>query len=243
MVLQGPLHKMKMGAFTVMLFLGLACLPSMAQATDVRPFFGLQIQGMSPQIVRALGLETTQGVLIRDIAFPGPASQSDVRRGDVIQTLNGEETKSVEDVLKMVEGLKPGSAVTLGIYRQGTTLQVPFDIGEKPPVWEDMRNNFATIAPLGITFAALTPKVQTRFDLPWSSRGVVVSLVDAEKAAGLDIQVGDVVVQVNQFPVWKPGHIVGYMKRAQKEKKDMVLLLIERANGFRFAFLPVPQVQ
>lgn len=243
MVLQRPLHKMKVGAYTVILFLALVCLQTAALAKDVRPFFGLQIQGMSPQIVRALGLEQAQGVLIRDIAFPGPASQSDVRRGDVIQTLNGEPTKTVEDVIKMVGALTPGSTVTLGIYRQGKILDVPFDIGEKPAVWDVTRNNFATVAPLGITFAALTPKVQTRFDLPWSSRGVVVSLVDAEKAAGLDIQIGDVVVQVNQFPVWKPGHIIGYMKRAQKEKKDMVLLLIERANGFRFAFLPVPQVK
>lgn len=238
-----PLHKMKMGVITFMLLLGAGSIQVGALANDGQAFFGLQIQGMSPEIVRALDLETANGVLIRDIAFPGPASQSDVRRGDVIQTLNGEETKTVEDVIKIVSALKPGASVTLGIYRQGKTLEVPFDIGEKPAAWDVTRNNFATIAPLGITFAALTPKVQTRFDVPWSSRGVVVSLVDEVKAAGLDIKVGDVVVQVNQSPVWKPGHIVGYMKRAQKAKKDMVLLLIERANGFRFAFLPVPQVQ
>lgn len=243
MVLQHPLQCIKSGMFTFMLFWALAGLQAEALAKEDRAFFGLQIQGTSPEIMRVLGLEGDQGVLVRDIAFPGPASQSDVRRGDVILTLNGQAVKSLEDVIAMVAPLKPGTRVTLGIYRQGKRLDVPFDLGTKPAVWDVSRNSFATIAPLGITFAALTPKVQTRFDLPWSSRGVVVSLVDEELAAGLDIQVGDVVVQVNQFPVWKPGHIIGYMKRAQKEKKDMVLLLIERANGFRFAFLPVPQVQ
>lgn len=243
MILQRPLHEMKVSAVAFLLLFGLFCVQTESQAKDSHPFFGLQIQGVSPEIARALGLEGAEGVLIRDIAFPGPASQSEVRRGDVIVTLNGQKTNTVKDVVKMVDDLKAGASVTLGIYRQGEKRDVPFEIRQKPPVWDVTRNSFATVAPLGITFTALTPKVQTRFDLPWSSRGVVVSLVDKEKAAGVDLQVGDVVVQVNQSPVWKPGHIVAYIKRAQQEKKNMVLLLIERANGFRFAFLPVPQIQ
>jgi serine protease Do len=82
--------------------------------------------------------------------------------------------------------------------------------------------------------------VQKRFAIGWRSRGVVVSLVDEEKAAGLDIKVGDVIVQVNQSPVWKPTHIVGFLKKAQRQKRETMLLLLERADGFRFALIPVP---
>ncbi|MDV7339403.1 PDZ domain-containing protein [Terasakiella sp. A23] len=221
---------------------GLICLwAGPLSAKTAVPFLGLQIQGLSPIIVQSLGLESDEGVMVRDIAFPGPASQSDLRRGDIIIKLNGKVAKSVEVVTKMMSEFKPGDKVKATVIRRNKTLDLMIKIGGKPPIWDVTRNKFATIAPLGITFASLTDKVQERFDLGWRSRGVVVSLVDEEKAAGLDIKIGDVIVQVNQSPVWKPGHIIGYMKKAQKQNKEMVLLLLERSNGFRFALLPVPK--
>ncbi len=228
--------------FKSLLMAGLISLCAGAlHAKTAVPFFGLQIQGLSPTIVQSLGLKSLDGVMVRDIAFPGPASQSDLRRGDIIIELNGKAAKSVEIVTQLTTTYKPGDKIKAKVIRRGKTIDVTIPVGGKPPIWDIKRNKFATIAPLGITFAAMTDKVQERFDLGWRSRGVVVSLIDEEKAAGLDIKVGDVILQVNQSPVWKPGHIIGYMKKAQKEKREMVLLLLERANGFRFALLPVPQ--
>ncbi len=214
---------------------------TIAQAKSSVPFFGLQIQGLSPIIAKAIGLENSDGVLVRDIAFPGPASRSDIRRGDVIVEINGKDAGSVEAIQEMMAELAPGTKVKATVLRRGKRLSVNMTLGAKPPVWDVSRNNFATVSALGITFAALTDKVQKRFNLGWRSRGVVVSLIDEEKAAGLDINVGDVIVQVNQSPVWKPTHIVGYLNKAKIEKKEMILLLIEGTDGFRFALLPVPQ--
>jgi len=210
-------------------------------AKDHVPFLGMQIQGLSPEIAKTLGLESTKGVLIRDVAYPGPASGSDIQRGDVLIELDGEVAETVDGVTKQVAGLKTGTKVRATVIRRGKKINLSLPIGSLPPIWDIKRNNFATIAPLGITFAALTEKVKERFEVAWGTRGVVVSLVDEEKSAGLDIKVGDVILQVNQSPVWKPDHVIGFMKRAQKENREMVLLLLERDNGFRFTFLPVPQ--
>ncbi|NVK19098.1 MAG: PDZ domain-containing protein [Methylocystaceae bacterium] len=219
-----------------------ACIMTIAaQAKDPAPFLGMQIQGVSSEIAKALGLKSTKGVLVRDVAYPGPASRSDIQRGDVLVNLDGEEVTSVESVTKQVINFKNGSKVKATVIRRGKKVDLSLPVGSLPPLWDIKRNDVATIAPLGITFAALTDKVQERFDVAWGTRGVVVSLVDEEKSAGLDIKVGDVIIQINQAPVWKPGHIIGFMKRAQEEKREMVLLLLERDNGFRFTFLPVPQ--
>ncbi|WP_135078705.1 PDZ domain-containing protein [Terasakiella sp. SH-1] len=220
---------------------GLCAFAAMpACAKTVTPFFGMQIQGLSPTIVETLGLDIAGGVMVRDIAYPGPASHSGVRRGDIIIKLNDQDATDVDSVVKMVQGFQPNSQVKATILRRGRTMNVMIPIGSLPSEWNIQRNKFATIAPLGISFAALTQKVKERFNIAWRSRGVVVSLVDEEKAAGLDIRVGDVVVQVNQTPVWNPTHIISNIKKAQTEKREMVLLLVEGANGFRFVLLPVP---
>jgi len=221
----------------------LAVLAGMAfvQARAATPFVGIQIQGLSSIISTSLGLESSEGVLVRDIAYPGPASGSDVNRGDVIVELDGKAIKNVEEVVNYIESLSSGSKVHATVLRRGKRLDVSISIGAKPPAWDIKRNNFATISAIGITFASLTDKVRQRFKLGWSTRGIVVSLVDEEKAAGLDINVGDVVVQVNQRPVWKPTQIVGYLQKAKEENKEIVLLLIEGRDGFRFAMLPVPK--
>ncbi len=206
-----------------------------------QPFIGLQIQGVSASIAKALGLEKAEGVMVRDIAFPGPNSRSELMRGDIIVELDGVATTNVEQVVRQTGTLKQGTEIQAQVLRRGKKVGVKLQVGHIPPRWDIERNNFATIPALGLTFAAMTQKVQKRFNIGWRSRGVVVSLVDEEKAAGLDIAVGDVVVQVNQSPVWKPAHIVSIMQKAQKENKEMVLLMLEGANGFRFALLPVPK--
>lgn len=210
------------------------------QAKDSQPFFGLQIQGLSPTIANALDLEKPHGVLVRDIAFPGPASHSGLQRGDLILVIEGKAVESVDQVVGLSETLKAGQEISMRVMRRGKELDVTVKLGARPPRWDIRRNSFATIAPMGVTFAALTDKVRERFAIGWRSRGVVVSLVDEKKAASLDLRVGDVVVQVNQSSVWKPSHVISAIKRAQKEKREMVLLLVEGAEGFRFVLLPVP---
>lgn len=214
---------------------------SLVQARAATPFVGIQIQGLSAIISTSLGLESSEGVLVRDIAYPGPASASGINRGDIIVELGGKATKNVEEVVNFIKNLSSGSKVHATVLRRGKRLNVSIPIGAKPPSWDIKRNNFATISAIGITFASLTDKVRQRFKLGWRTRGIVVSLIDEEKAAGLDLNVGDVVVQVNQRPVWKPTQIIGYLQKAKEENKEMVLLLIEGKDGFRFALLPVPK--
>lgn len=203
-------------------------------------FFGLQIQGMTPAIATALGLDDPHGVMVRDIAFPGPASKSDIHRGDVIVELDGKPVQSVNEITKQVQDFKPGMSIPVQVWRRGKSVDINITLSNLPARWAIARNSFSTIPALGLTFASLTDKVQQRFDVAWNTRGVAVSLVDKEKSAGLDLKVGDVVVQVNQSDVWTPAHIVSYFKKAQKENKEMVVLLVARNNGYRFVLLPVP---
>lgn len=228
-------------SFTALLSLFILACTAFVQVRAAEPFLGVQIQGLSPIISSALGLKNSEGVMVRDIAFPGPTSNSGLQRGDVIVELDANPVKDIETIVQYIQELSLGTTLKAKVLRRGKTVKVTIVVGAKPPAWDVKRNNFATISALGITFASITEKVRMRFKLGWRTRGVIVSLVDEEKSAGLDIHVGDVIVQVNQRPIWKPTQIAGYLQKAKKDKKEMVLLLIENSDGFRFALLPVPQ--
>jgi len=220
--------------------LGVFIGSSLVQANASEVFLGMQIQGLSPSISSALGLETSEGVLVRDIAFPSPSSRSKMKRGDLIIELDGKPMKNVDEVVKYIKTLDIDGRTNATVIRQGKRMYVEVPVGATPDAWKVKRNSFATIPAFGVTFASVTDKVRKRFKLGWRTRGVVVSLVDEEKTSGFDIHVGDVIVQINQRPVSKPSDIVNYLQEAQKQKKEAFLLLVESFQGFRYVLLPVP---
>lgn len=231
------MKKIVLGLFA---FIALSFL-SIDSAKAESPFIGLQIQELSPKIVQAMDVSVEKGLLVRDIAFPGPATNSGLLRGDIIVKVDGTDTPDVATVVNLMKTLLPGQTVPVEVFRLGKTITLEVEIALKPDSWSVTRNKFATIPALGLTFAAITPKVRERFNVEWNVRGVVITLLDEAKGGALDLNEGDVILQVNQRPVWSPDHIVAYIKKAQSLEKETVLLLVKGAGGYRFALLPVPK--
>ena len=50
---------------------------------------------------------------------------------------------------------------------------------------------------------------------------------------------GDVVVQINQKPVWKPEQFLKAYSAAKKAGSPSLLMLVERSDGFKFMLQPV----
>jgi len=202
-------------------------------------FIGMQVQGMSPRVAAALGLKSSHGVLIRDVALQGPAAKAGFRRGDLIVTFAGKPVQSFEHLVKVVQTIMPGEDVAIGIMRLGKNLTLTLKAGNWIDSWRVKKGSFVQIPERGITLAAITPKVRERFGVRWGSTGVVITLVDKEKALGLDLQRGEVIRQVNQQEVWKPRQVLDAYVKAKQAKKASLLLLVEGVNGFRFSLLKV----
>ena len=107
------------------------------------------------------------------------------------------------------------------------------------PSWRIADNAFATIPAVGLTLAALTKKTRDIFSLRWGSTGVAITLVDPEKSADMDLQRGELILQVNQEAVWMPDQVVAKYRQAKKKGLQEILLLVEGPGGFRFSLLPV----
>lgn len=87
----------------------------------------------------------------------------------------------------------------------------------------------------GLTLASLSAERRKRYNLRWSSRGVVVDGVDAGGRAQLaGLKPGDVIAQVNQQPVEDLAQA-----KALLAGSGPLLLTVERPDGFQFIVLGV----
>jgi serine protease Do len=210
-------------------------------ATAAEPgFVGMEVQTLSPEAALALGLKDTKGVLVRDIAPGGPAALAGVRRGDLIVKVSGKAVDSVEQLAGVLKATPPNRELPLGMLRQGKPANLTLKTGDWPPGWKVETGASAAIPELGLTLAAVTPKVRQNLGLRWGSIGVVVTIVDDAKAKDMSLKRGEVIHQADQRDVWLPEQIMAQLKEAKTQGRQAILLLVEGVNGFRYVFLPVP---
>jgi len=201
-------------------------------------FIGMQIQGVSGKVAQAMGVEKAEGVLVRDIALGGPADKSGIQRGDMLLKFNGKDIGTFENLVLMVKEMSAGDEVPLLLLRQGQKIEVMLEAGNWEPSWQVSKGSHASLPLIGLTVAAITPKVRNSFSLRWGTTGVVISLINHDKA-DIELKRGDVIHQVNQQPIWKPQQLVDLYAKAKKQKRKSLLLLVEGPSGFYFSILKV----
>jgi serine protease Do len=84
---------------------------------------------LTSDLVRQLGLRAgTQGVVVSDIDPGGPAAQAGIQQGDVIQQINRQPVRSIDDVRRALQSSGDRPPLLL-INRGGQTIFVPVPLG------------------------------------------------------------------------------------------------------------------
>ncbi len=89
---------------------------------------GLQVQDITPELMKSLKLETKNGVLVSDVEAGGAAGEAGIRRGDVITEINRAPINSVDDYNNVTSTTEKGSTVLFLVRRGGTTIYVAVKI-------------------------------------------------------------------------------------------------------------------
>ena len=213
--------------FAFMLFGVVILLTPLTSARAEPGFVGMHIQGMSDLLADALGMTETKGVLVRDIALGGPAAEAGFQRGDLIVSFNKKPVDTFEGLVKLVQKTKPGKKYPVQVLRLGKSIDLTMKTGKWTRAWQVKKASVGVIPEHGLTMASLTKKLRDGFGIRWGMAGVVVTLVDPEHASKVDLQRGELIVQVNQEPVWKPDQILKAFRKAKATGRQSVMLLID----------------
>jgi S1-C subfamily serine protease len=79
---------------------------------------------------RAVGLPERDGVLVRSVADGSPASRAELERGDLIVGADDAEIDGVDALYRALDGLAPGSTLTLEVLRGADERRVTVDFSE-----------------------------------------------------------------------------------------------------------------
>jgi serine protease Do len=97
----------------------LAAQPSPTQAPVANTSFGLQLQEVTPDLKRDLGLKTDSGLVVVAVAPSSPAATADIQPGDVITEVGKTPVSTLDTLQKALSDQKNKSSLLLLLDRRG----------------------------------------------------------------------------------------------------------------------------
>jgi serine protease Do len=97
----------------------LAAQPSATQAPLANTSFGLQLQEVTPDLKRDLGLKTDSGLVVVAVAPNSPAAIADIQPGDVITEVGKTPVSSLETLQRALGEQKNKPSLLLLLDRRG----------------------------------------------------------------------------------------------------------------------------
>ena len=201
---------------------------------------GVVIQPVTRELADGFGLPKPQGALVNSVEKGGPAEKAGVDAGDVILRFDGKPVNASEDLPRIVAATKPGSKVTMQVWRNKQSRDVQVVVAEmhdektarqqqgrrgpgKPPA--------ASPSVYGLTLAELTEAQRGELKI---TGGVLVENAQGA-AARAGIRRGDVILAVNNQDVKSVEQFNQMM--GQFDKGRIVALLVRRgANSLYIPF-------
>jgi serine protease Do len=203
-----------------------------------RGWLGVVVQPLSEELAQSFSLDRPRGALVSDVVKDSPAERAGVRRGDVILSFDGQVIDERNDLPKVVAAASVGKKVNMVVFRDGQERRLQVEVGKLAEGGGDSSPAGSSAGELGVTVATLTPELARRFDLDEKGRGVVITAIDASKAAaGANLRQGDLVVEINGRTVES---VRDFETATAKVTKGQVLrLLIQRRDTLFYTTLRV----
>lgn len=167
-------------------------------------WLGVDVQGVSSEMARAMHLKEPVGALIAGVAHHSPAARAGLKPGDVIITYDNKPVYSVGQLPPLVGNTDPGTEVPIGVMRNGRALTINVRVGSLPENMRHVANQTAQIARLDMEVGPLTKEALKAMDI---HHGVVVLSVNQGPAAEAGIMPGMVIQELAGQPVTSPAEL------------------------------------
>lgn len=211
-------------------------LPQLKTGKVIRGWLGIMIQDITPELAESFGTKATKGVIVSDVIADSPAEKGGLKRGDIVESLNGKPIENANMLSRSVAAMPPESTATIGVIRDGKQVQVKLTIGTMPEETPEKKAaGPKTESAWGITVQNITSELAQKFGVDEKEGGVIITdLTQGTPAAEARLRPGDIVKEVNRQKVQ---NVRDWKQTTEKMKKgEPLLLLVKRgANTFYVA--------
>ena len=200
---------------------------------------GVAIQDLTPDLAESFGLSKTQGVLVAAVEKGTAADKAGVEAGDVVLKYDGKAVSQPAELQRMVGASKPGTRVTVQIWRKGATRDVVLTVGEMPDEKAPMqakssgkRGDSTSANRLGLVLSELTAEQRKQSGV---DGGLLVEDV-AANGTRTELRAGDVILTLMVKGVQSEIKSVDQFNKllAKLDKNSVFSLLVLRGNAQTF---------
>jgi len=200
---------------------------------------GVQIDQVTKDVAESIGLGKTQGALVRGVESGAPAEKAGIEAGDIITKFEGKTIDKASDLPRMVGNVKPGTQVTVTVFRRGASKDVAVTIAEveadkpvRPVVKPEVKPPVAGPAQaLGLAVSDITEAQKKDLNV---KGGVKVDTAEGI-AARAGLREGDVLVSIANVEVTSVKSFEAALAKIDKTKN--ITVLVRRGELAQFVII------
>jgi serine protease Do len=200
---------------------------------------GVQIDQVTKDVAEAIGLGKVQGALVRGVESGAPAEKAGIEAGDIITKFEGKSIDKASDLPRMVGSIKPGTQVTVTVFRRGASKELSVTIAEvdadkpvraaaksesKPPV-------AGPAQAVGLSVSEITEAQKKELNV---KGGVKIDVADGA-AARAGLREGDVIVSIANAEVTGVKGFEAALAKIDKTKN--ITMLVRRGELAQFVII------
>ncbi|MFH0839230.1 MAG: DegQ family serine endoprotease [Candidatus Omnitrophota bacterium] len=209
-----------------------------------RPWVGIGIQDVTPELKKHFGIKEQEGVLINQIYEDSPAAKAGLKIGDVIQQVDGIKVKDSQSLVKEILKKRIGKKIRLGIVKGGKFIEVNVEAQKMPDKISGLKEETEetkedAVPVLGLEVEELTPEFAGRLGIEYEKGVIVVGVEQGSPAQQAGMIKGDIIKEINHGEI---SSIEDYNNAMSKSNaKEGLLLLIKRNNQSFFVNIQIDE--
>ncbi len=218
-----------------------------------RGWLGVKIQEVSEEIADSVGLSKPMGALVLEVSKGSPAEKAGIAAGDVITNFDGKEITEMRFLPRIVAETKSGKTVEITFWHNGSAKTAKITITELDEKTEQAQDNGdqndntpkkqdGSETAMGMEVSPLSPDLRKQLRLDDKKTGLVIlDVKNGSEAAKRGLNVGDVILDVNNESIKSVADFKKAFENAKKSGRKFVLLRISRNGEEAFATLPISE--
>jgi Do/DeqQ family serine protease len=203
----------------------------------VRPWLGISVQDITPEMMEHFKLKEKEGVLVGQIYSGTGAEKAGLASGDIIKAVDDKSVKNVSELVKEIQKKKVGQKVKLSILRDGKAVTIDVTTSPMPDKAELQKEKEGEgEEKIGARLQELTPQLANRYKISGIKQGLVVTGVeDGSLADEIGLKEGDVILEINRKKIESLKDFEKAMKDANPEK-GILFHLHRKGSSFYLTF-------